>query len=549
MSARVLLEKRAIFLQKLAYEVLTNPKVRLSALENVVGDPSLFDRDMSTLVSILYSHNNLVSESLPVTENPVHLLDQLRSGLESRGFKLPSFRKRYDWVKNTSGGSFENNDPGFSGGEAQALDKPLRRLREKMYELRLHDSEHIRDNLGRVVTQHTGAELVRLVEDLISAVKKTATEGAHYEVGNDEARAGTQQTEFLNKRYDEVASLFNRSTGTAAEGPRISLYHLHSPSVDGERWYALAESDVPALVRAVTGVRPDWKMEDNTKYEYPANILTTPESYQINLVFDESNVGGGTPGTWTHVLKRIQEKTHGVVSGSLEGSKATLISTDRKKLERAAQRLEELFQAQAGLVRVGRGAEQYEAEQAALESVSQPGENDTSIVRLVRLPFAPDQIDDAFPSVELKEDEFIGKHIARLTLELIRKSRFSGFVEFDDKYRMIILWANAPGDDQQDENGVSFRDHLVMILSSKKSSFAAAMGQTPEVMKTKTGAALYFPKPASLPRVIKARSDIEKAIENVNSLIDKMEQRVSLSRSFNRSIDDDELPTTLEEAV
>ena len=44
-------------------------------------------------------------------------------------------------------------------------------------------------------------------------------------------------------------------------------------------------------------------------------------------------------------------------------------------------------------------------------------------IRVVRLPFAPDQIDDTFPSIELKSDVYIGQNVSRTVLENISRTR------------------------------------------------------------------------------------------------------------------------------
>jgi hypothetical protein len=541
MLAKTLLEQRAIFLQKLAFEILTNPGMRLATVANLAGDPTLFDKDLSSIISILFAHDNLKSENVSAAEQPIKLLEQIYRDLEVRGFKLPNFKRRYEWIKNTTGDSFRNNKKNFEGGEARALDRPLRRLRESFYELRMHDDGHMKDNLGRVLTKHTGGELTGLVENLIASVKKLETEGQAYAVGSDDDRAGKGRTQFLDQRYDEVAALINKSVGTSAEGPIITIYHLHGEGIDGERWYAVPEDDFPGLTRAVLSARPDWNADENSKWEYTSTLLSSPSSYQIKVVFPEG------PDTWRSALNQLEARNGSQLKVEYADNKVTLTSPFKEFLEKVVKALETRFKGQAGLMRGARSVEQFEAEKELLEEIAQPSQEGGPIVRLVRLPFAPDQIDDAFPSVEIREDEYIGKHISRISLELIRKSRFSGFVEFDDKYRMMILWANAPSDDQKDADGASFREHLVEILKDHKNSFAGVLGQVPEVLKTKTGAALYFPKAASIPRIVKGRASIEKAIEAVNADIEAMEQHTRIERGFNRRIDEDELPVALEE--
>lgn len=544
MLAKTLLEQRAVFLQKLAYEILANPDMRLATIANLAGDPTLFDKDLSSILSILFAHDNLKSENVSAAEQPVKILEQIYRDLEIRGFKLPVFKRRYEWIRTSSGDSFKNNNRQFDGGEVLALDKPLRRLRERFYELRMHDDGHVKDNVGRVLTKNTGAELTALVENLIVSVKKLETEGETYAVGGDESRAGKGRNEFLDNRYDEVATLLNKSVGTSAEGPIITLYHLRWKSLDSDLWYAIREKDLPGLTRAVLSARPDWVLDQNSKYEYLDSLLDTPSPYQISVTFPE-----GTAAKWQAILAAIESKTGGLLKYTTEGDKASLTCQRKDTLESVVSFLEKKHGASPGLMRGLRGTEQFEAEKKILTELSVQSTDNKPIVRMVKLPFTPDQMDDAFPSVEIREDEYIGKHISKISLELIRKSRFSGFVEFDDNYRMMILWANAPSDDQKDAEGNTFRDHLVDILKDHKQTFARLLGQVPEVVRTKTGAAYYFPQSASIPRVVKGRAGIEKAIEAVNTDLEAMEQHTRIERGFNRSIDDDELPLGLEKVV
>lgn len=548
MSAKILLEKRAILLQKIAFEVLSNPNVKLSNVENAIGDPSIFDKDMTYILSMLYSHNNLVSESLQVIAYPSTILEHLRDSLESRGFKLPSFRRRFEWIKNKSGGSFRNPSP-EPGGEIQALDKPLRRIVEKLYELRVHDSSHLMDNTRNVITKNTGAELVQLAETLIATIKRMATEDMEYEVGDNDIRVTSGRSPEMDKRYDEVAAAINKSTKTSSQGPRIELLHVTSPVLSDDKWYCVNESNLKGLKYALRLTHKDWNLDlskegENVRYEYPEDLLGEIPPYRVNVTFAPPVAVDDVEAT----LEQVDHESFQYFwAPKKEGERIALQCADIKALESGISLLTKLG-GTAGLIQGLKGAEQLEASRQELFRVGGvQGNTGDTIIRLLRLPFAPDEVDDKWPAAELKEEKFVSKFISSMTLELILKSRFSGFVEFDDKYRMIILWANSPGDDVKDENGATFRDHLVSILSSSKSKLAAILGQTPEVMKTKTGAAFYFPKPSSLVRVIKSREDLENIILYIDSLLSDKEKETSLSRNFNRNIDDDELPSTLEE--
>lgn len=545
MSAKLLLEKRAMFLQNVAYEILSGKKVRLATVANLVGDPTIFDKDLSSIISVLYSHNNLRSETLNEGEQPIKLLEQIYQDLEVWGFKLPSFKKRYEWIKSTTGGSFQNDQQQFGGGEAKALDKPLRRLHEHFYELRMHDDGHAQDNRGVPVTKNTGAQLTALVEHLTVSIKRLATEGASYTVQDDSTRAGRQRTEFLDARYDEAAALINRSIGTTADGPKITLYHIRSEEGE-ERWFAVSERDLPELRRALAAARPEWDMTKNSKFEYVSTILRSTDPYQVRLVFPD----GTQEALVLAILRTIRSSQGDQFEFDQDGLKVKLTSMRKDLLQKVVALLEKKYKVESGPLRGARSVEQTSEELEVLQQIAQPSQiKGEPIVQLVRLPFTPDQIDDAFPSVEVLEDDYVGRHLSVLTLEVLKRSRFSGFVEFDDKYRMMVLWANAPSDDEKDAEGQSFREHLIQILNDHQKTFADILGQVPSVIKTKTGACYYFPSAASLPRVIKARSSLEKAIDAVNQDIEAMEEHAGIERSFNRTLDDDELPIHLEETA
>lgn len=488
MGAREKLEQHSIFLQKVAYALLTEENVRLGTIGKLVGDAGMFDRDMSTILTILFAHNNL-APSVPDAEKPKTILEQIAKDLTSRGFYLPSFQRRWNHIEKVTNGSFQQPQPNQHGaGEAGALDRPLRRLREKMYEIRLSDEAmRAKPSEGRPSDgPRLGLITTQSVEKLISSVKALETEGLSYNVRDSGERATKRQTEFLNARYDELSAKLNKSVGSTAEGQKIKILHLHPPAWKnepdrGERWYAVAEDDFARLVEAVGkavrgGFNPD------SRFEY------------IDELIGEEPVETGT----------------------------------------------------------GRREDEWEAERAELAELEQPdpGGNDRAVVRTVHLPFAPDQIDDNFPTLELHKDEYIGQNISRTIVENINRMRFSGFVDFDQNYRMMIMWANAPDDDdaQRDELGTSYRDLLLKVLGHYKSKFGELLDMDPEVHRTNTGAALYFPKPASVAHLVRNFNELRNLINKVNEVIERQETDRGLSRAFNREINDQELPAYMETA-
>lgn len=483
MGARERIEQHSIFLQKLAYRILSDDNIRLATIGKLVGDHGIFDRDMSSILMLLYAHDNLASPQVRNNEDqPYYLLYQIAKNLLSRNFYLPSFGRRFSHIEGITNSTFKRVDSNPVGGEAGSLDKPLRSLREKMYDIRLNADGHVTDGDNNNLTTHTGEDTIKLVEKLILSIKSMDTEGLPYRSTNNSDRVNTDRTEFLDARYDELSTKFNKATGSTDEGSFIPLLHLHpvskrkDPEWD-DVWYAVKEEDFSPLVEAVKSARSGWEPENS--YVYPSELL------------------GADPG------------------------------------EDAADAIKEA----------------HKLESDTLAAFSQEGSTGDPVVRIIRLPFAPDQIDDDYPTLELAEDQHVGENITSVTLENINRMRFAGFVDFDNNYRMMIMWANAADDKDTDMMGRTYRDLLVRVLGVYKPKMADVLGMEPEVHRTKSGAAYYFPRPISISHVVESFNEVRNLIDKVNGTIEHQEVSLSLDRAFNRDISDDELPPHMEKSV
>tara|TARA_R100001079_G_scaffold97565_1_gene61177 strand:- start:4008 stop:5483 length:1476 start_codon:yes stop_codon:yes gene_type:complete len=482
-------ESYSIHLQKVAHMVLSSPDIKVATLSKLVGEAGLFDRELASILTVLYSHNNLSGRGMPEASKPIVLLKRIAEDLQDRGFYFPSFSRRLKHIESATNGSFERKEGSqYGGGESQALDRPLRSLREKLYEVRLHDAGHAKDEGGKDITKRTGEETLSMVEKLIGAIKTLETEGSPYGVSDSSDRANSRRNEFLDKRFDEFGQKLNFSVGSTAEGQKIEMYHLHPVHTEdfGERTYAISEDNYALLVSVMRKAVPDWSPSES--YAYVDNII--PPIYP--------------------------SKDRG----------RSIESPDRstqKQREQEAQKERDL-----------------------LTSISQKGEYDQSVVRTIRLPFAPDQIDDNFPSLELDSDTYIGQNVSKVVVESINRMRFSGFVDFDQDYRMMIMWANAPSDDHKDVMGKTYRDLLEKVLKAYSSKFGDLLKVKPEVRKIKRGAALYFPKPISLHVLVKSFTPLQNLLNQTNASIENAEIARGLERSFNREINDDELPGHME---
>jgi hypothetical protein len=488
MGARERLEQHSLFLQKFAYRLLTDDSIRLATTGKLVGNHGLFDREMSAILGILYTHNNLVSPKIgSEKEQPVFLLERIAESLVERNFYLPSFTRRLDMIRKVTNHTWKNEAPESSPGGHRSLDRLLRSLQAKMYEVRLHGSDHEKDQTDEKLTTITGGEVTQMVAQLVSAVKRLEADGLPYQVSDVGERATTRRTEFLNARYDEIAAKINTATGATSEGEFIPLLYLHPAHLKDDpewfkqsdsttqNWYAVRKEDFPALEEAISTARDSW--DPPNRYEDPDILLKEPDPDAPEDI----------------------------------------------KL-------------------------QYREELETLESFSGKGLiSGKPLVMIVQLPFAPDEIDDHYPTLELAEDTAVGPNMTIMRVESINRMRFAGFVDFDDHYRMMIMWANAAHDRTTGSGGQTYREVLVEILKGFANQFEGLMGIKPEVHKTKSGASYYFTKPSSVVRLVEVLLKLKALIDRVNtSISSKEEDKVIPERAFNREINDDELPPYME---
>jgi hypothetical protein len=483
MSARERLEKKAIEFQKLAQEFLSADEVKIASLGSKVDDAAMFDRDLSTILSILWAHDTLAPTTGNLQKAPVRFLKALAEELQdNRGFKLNSFTSRLKHIEQASGGTFRRKEPSaYGGGDVNALDKPLRRLREMFYEIGMHEAGHENAADGKKITKLSGQDLVKLLENLIVVIKTLETDGLKYEINEQGERVSKERTKRLDEMFDKLAAQLNKKVGSSTEGMIIRLLHIHTAGLEqefGDNSYAVAIDAVPKLVEIVKAALPD-----------PDKWNPTEEYHKVDSIVPEPPV-----------------------------ESASLL-------------------------------EEYNQEHEAISEIALASKSGNDIVRVVRLPFTPGDLDkDAFATLELVKDEPIGRNISRTVIEGMNKLRFSGFVEFDQHYRMMIVWAIA--DDQQvDELGQSYRDMLIKVLTHYAGKFTDVMGQKPEVRKTKSGAAYYFPKATSVPTLIKNFEKFTNLLGQINNTIVTQEVNRGFTRQFNRTLSNEELPSYVEESA
>lgn len=483
MSARERLESKAIEFQKLAQELLNADELKIASLGSKVDDAAMFDRDLSTILSILWAHDTLAPQTGNLQKSPARFLKVIGEELQNnRGFKLNSFTSRLKHIEQASGGTFRRKDPSaYGGGDTRALDKPLRRLREMFYEIGMHEAGHESAADGKKVTILSGQDLIKMLDNLIIVIKSLETDGLRYEVSDTGERVSKERTKRLDQMFDKLAAQLNKKIGSSTEGTMIRLIHIHTAGREqefGDNSYAVGIESTQQLTEIVKAALPNPDKWNPVEEYHNVDELVPPPPVESASLLDE-----------------------------------------------------------------------YNKEQEALSEIAIQGKNETSLVRVVRLPFSPKELDkDAFATLELVKDEPIGRNISRTVVEGMNKLRFSGFVEFDQHYRMMLIWAIAD-DKQVDELGQSYQDMLVKVLTHYAGKFSDVLGQKPEVRKTKSGAAYYFPKPTSVPTLVKNFDKFTNLLGQVNSTIVTQEVNRGFTRQFNRTLSNEELPSYVEESA
>lgn len=480
MTSRADLENYAIFLQKMAHMIVSTPTMKRATLSKLVGEAGLFDRDLTTVLSVLYAHDNLSGEGVPDADKPITLIKALQELLSNSGFYFPSLSRRMRHIETATNGSFSNPSSEYGGGEADALDRPLRAIGEKLHEIRMYGLQS-GDEKKKKSTEKEGAHAFNLLDKLIGTIKAMETEGSGYNVSDSHSRATSGRTDFLDARYDELSGKINDQVGTSSSGEKIELFHLNVPSMHKElglKSYAVSEASY-SLITEVTTVLfgEDYKIPENF---YPIKKLLPPPPL---------------------------------------GSQSDSARDERQ---------EEMW---------------------ALRRISRRDSLGKRVVRVITLPFSPDQVDDNFPTLDLYSDDYIGPSVSRTVLESINAMRFSGYVDFDDKYRMMIMWATAGDDSKKGNRGGTYKDLLFHSLKDSKNSFTKAFGVEPTLTRTKRGAAYYWPKAINLGSLVDNFYTIVSLIKSINSSIAKKEEARKLTRSFNKEINDDELPGYMEESL
>ena len=161
-------------------------------------------------------------------------------------------------------------------------------------------------------------------------------------------------------------------------------------------------------------------------------------------------------------------------------------------------------------------------------------------VSIVKVPWNLEEAEeDGLPlasvSIQDTDSMFTNAIISPMT-----STQFSGFLDFDQDYRMMILWAHRDSG-QQSPAGRSYAQHAMDILRRNRKKLAEIMeGSSPLVQRTKGGARYAFEEPFSARAVASRMDKLVDAIDQINRELRSMEQGTRMVREPPSSLADED---------
>tara|TARA_R100000656_G_scaffold104176_1_gene76064 strand:- start:95757 stop:97355 length:1599 start_codon:yes stop_codon:yes gene_type:complete len=526
---KILLEEQAIELQKLAHRVMTDPTLKVAEVPPGVS-ATVFDRVMSTIFSVMYSHGVLGSDQ---GKNILKGLWAVATTLEHNGYLLPSFIRRFEKVNSVTNGTFELPERAHPRApNPGALDQPLRTLLDKIHEV---------DAIVVDSPKGTPLKLDNVVNGIIRAVKSIELDGQNYHVDTESThRPSPHQSEFMDAQYDKLSAFVNQHAGTSDAQESVTLYHLSKSILDfnfemdsaDTHYYAVSPVDAAIawnLLRKVT-------KDDPSEFNAGLDIFEKPRGRYTVLI----------PKTKAEearrILRRVTEHSKGAVQTDYlaTGSRAVLVSSDNAKLEAYHDKFVQILGVEPGQRTDKSGWDE-------IEKMFNDLSDDGKTIPVIKTTIPPGHLSGQhLPTLEFSEQKMLTPDIYQVTVNEVSQDRFSGFLDFDQHYRPMIIWANAPTDRHKDKDGTTLKDTIVNILENEKAALEGVLGIESDIHRTNTGAALYFHKPLSFRAAAQKKSEIIAWIKQVNDLLKAWETTSGVGRTFNRSISDNDLPSVMD---
>jgi len=161
-------------------------------------------------------------------------------------------------------------------------------------------------------------------------------------------------------------------------------------------------------------------------------------------------------------------------------------------------------------------------------------------VSIVRVPWSLEEAEkDGLPlaSVSQKETDSILSHAI---ISPVTDTQFAGFVDFDQDYRMMILWAHVESG-QVGTEGKSYVQHTIDILRRNRPALTKIMGGNPPlVQRTKGGARYAFEEAFSLRAVAARRSELVDFINKLNGELNDTATATRIVREPPSSLSDED---------
>jgi len=264
------------------------------------------------------------------------------------------------------------------------------------------------------------------------------------------------------------------------------------------------------------------KSYDLSPYEQEEGFWELPEDTTVNLAF----------GLFDDALVTLRKGR--IVNRSLDET-LEIISSFISSVDNYAK---------AFKIRGHKSAQGYQ-EFASYRSALQEARksSDGNMMNLVRLPSGMlAEEDEGSPVASFSVDKKVPGMLTKMMVTPVQSTQFSGFVDFDQDYRMMIIWSHhVEGEEVKGENGTTFTKELLRILRANSSDLERLMGAPPLLREVRKGAMYTFSTPFSIYGVAKKKNDLVAFITKVNKQIEDASHKSRLTRGIKNRIEDEDL--------
>jgi len=191
--------------------------------------------------------------------------------------------------------------------------------------------------------------------------------------------------------------------------------------------------------------------------------------------------------------------------------------------------------------KLSQGYQSFVSYRSALQEARKS--SDGNMMSLVRLP--PGMMmeeEEGSPIASFSVDRKVPNMMTKVMVTPVQSTQFSGFVDFDQDYHMMIIWSHhVEGEEVKGENDTTFTKELLRILRANSSDLERLMGAAPLLKEVRKGAMYTFGIPFSVYSVSEKKNGLVAFITKVNKQIEDASHKSRLTRGIKNRIEDEDL--------